>query len=220
MTFTVLTNGGLDATQASYTTASVTVVAGRMYLLSVYNRSSNVSSLSGPSGVSWNLVDQFSDDVNQHVALYVATPAADATGAVTINFGVDQSRCAWGIVEVDGASGIVQSAASQQLNVTSATFSLSGGLESPNNAVYCVVVHGNNDTATPESGWTRLFHDTTGASWDRINSTAQYNTGGDTSYTEDWGFNSGCAVICELSAVTPPFVKRMSYSNMPIGKLA
>lgn len=113
---------GSDSTDATnYTTASVTLKAGVLYLLSVENSKGStadaVSSIdNGPTFTSRSSVTFNASNVNR-VSIWSAVPTTDYTGTLKINFGVGntQTGCVWSLsafYHVDTATndGVVQNA--------------------------------------------------------------------------------------------------------------
>lgn len=229
----LVTSDGVDASQSSYSVASQTLTAGRLYLLSVHTRGGIPSSVE-LSGVTFTLIDS-GEQANGTTALYRCVPASNTTGVIAINFGSNPSRCSWNLVEVDGttavsgdngSAAILQSADNYSDGTTNFTVTLPGALSSTGNLVVAACTHGNNDESSPESGWTQLSHRMTGSvdGWDRINATFNYKAdSSDNSYTENWGFNSGSGVIAEIeegeAGPPPPFGVTSLFARFPVHKL-
>jgi len=135
---------GSDSTDAtSYTTASVTLKAGVLYLMSVENSKATadvVSSIdSGPTFTSRSTV-AFNTNANRQ-SIWSAVPTTDYTGTLVINFGGGntQTGAAWSLdafyhVDTATTDGIVQNATGTGNSVTPlATLAAFG---SANNATY------------------------------------------------------------------------------------
>lgn len=104
----------------NYVTGTVTLKAGRLYLMAVENSKGSatadvVSSITGgPTFTSRSSV-AYNTNLNR-VSIWSAVPTADYTGTLTINFGgVTQTGAVWALTEVSGVDmsttdGIVQQA--------------------------------------------------------------------------------------------------------------
>lgn len=120
MTFTSSTSGTNTNDATTFTTASVTLTSGRLYILTVHNThgtsASAVSSITGGAGVP-TFTSRGTTLYNTNfsrVTVLTAVPGSTYTGTLTLNFGgTTQTGALWSLVEVVGADttsadGIVQ----------------------------------------------------------------------------------------------------------------
>jgi hypothetical protein len=157
---------------ATYTTASITLKAGRLYIAAIENShgtsASAVSAITGGptfSAAPATSTTLYNSNLNR-ISLWTAVPTVDYTGTLTIAFGgTTQTGCVWAINELSGVdtttnNGIVQSAVGTGTSTTPlATLAAFG---SANNATFAA--HGvvNTSGFTPGTGFTELS-DTTAA---------------------------------------------------------
>lgn len=160
-----LTSGG-DSTDRSsgpgYTTASVTLKAGRLYLLSVENSAASAAAVSAiTGGPTWTsrATGQYNGTANR-LSLFSAVPTVDYTGTIDIAFGATQTGATWSLDEFSGVDtttndGLVQvtAVATGTSTTPAATLSAFG---SANNATFGVQGHAANTTSTPGTGHTEL----------------------------------------------------------------
>jgi len=136
ITATLVTEDGSSTDQQSYTTASFTQTAGKVYIAWIVN--SHGGSAGTPSISGWTQINTtlYSSNTRRVTALYIA-PASTSTATVTISIsGTNNTGCTWGIVEydsVDTTDPIVQSATNTANNVSSLTVTL-GAFSGTNNA--------------------------------------------------------------------------------------
>lgn len=137
---------GSDSTDATvYTTASVTLEAGVLYLMSVENSAASagaVSSIDSATGgfptFTSRSTTQFNTNANR-VSIWSAVPTADFTATLRINFGATQTGAVWSLnafyhVDTASSDGIVQNAVGTGSSVTPlATLAAFG---SANNATF------------------------------------------------------------------------------------
>lgn len=105
--FTSITSGSNTTDAASFTTASVTLTSGRLYVLSVENShgtsATAISSITGGAGVptfTSRVTTQFNSNLNR-TSMWTAVPGSTYTGTLTINFGgTTQTGITWSLVEV------------------------------------------------------------------------------------------------------------------------
>ena len=160
-----VTSGG-DSTDRSsapgYTTASVTLKAGRLCLLSIENSAASAAAPSAiTGGPTWTqrATGQYNGTANR-LSLYSAVPTVDYTGTIDIAFGATQTGCTWVLDEFSGVDtatnhGLVQVTAVATGSGTTPAATLSA-FGSANNATFGVQGHAANTTATPGTGFTEL----------------------------------------------------------------
>lgn len=150
-----------DAT--TYTTASVTLKAGVLYLMSVENSHGSsataVSSIdNGPTFTSRSTT-QFNTNLNR-VSIWSAVPTVDYTGTLVINFGATtQTGAVWSLnafyhVDTASSDGIVQNATGTGNSTTPlATLAAFG---SSANATFGAFGAASGISGTPSSGYMEL----------------------------------------------------------------
>lgn len=164
-----LSKTGSFTTASSYVTGSMSLVAGRLYLLTIRHVRSTAAAATTPTvtGASqtWAQVHtwQNSSNTRRRSTVFLCQPSSDASGALTIDFAAQtQNQCDWVLdeftgVPVDGSNGstlIVQSTGgdSGAGSVTSFSLTLSA-FGSPLNATYAVMFF-EPVTVTKEAGYT------------------------------------------------------------------
>ncbi len=164
-----LTTGALVATQSSWTTDSVSPVAGQLAMVAVFNSiaagTPTIPTISGGGMTTW-------DQVGTHTALtrrmtfFRAMQGSVSSGAITIDYGgVNQNFSGWSVVLFDGVqtsgtngeNAIVQfSGNSTDGNTTGITVTL-GAFANSGNGVFGVARrNGSSNAVTPGSGFTQL----------------------------------------------------------------
>lgn len=158
-----LTSGSDSTDSTTYTTASVTLKAGRLYLMSVENSKATADVISsidnGPTFVSRSTV-AYNTNANR-VSIWSAVPTTDYTGTLVINFGGGntQTGACWALDEMSGVDtttnhGIVQNATGTGNSGTA--LATLGAFGSANNATYGAHGHAAATASTPGSGFTEL----------------------------------------------------------------
>lgn len=161
-----LTAGADSTDSTTYTTASVTLKAGRLYLLSIVNTAASagaVSSIAG--GPTWTsrATTQFNTTAHR-VSIWSGVPTVDRTGTIVITFGATQTGARWVLDEFSGVDtttndGVVQGVTGTGNSTTPlATLAAFG---SANNATYSANANTADSTTTPGAGFTELSDDTT-----------------------------------------------------------
>lgn len=166
----LLTNGLNQTPATSFATASITPGANRLVLATVLNvrlaGSPTVPTASGNS-LTWVQVDTVLFDTIAAPIIRLTTFRAlgtPTTGAITFDFGgVTQDDCAWTVSEctgvdtsgTNGSGAVVQSANNRVDAATVLTVTL-GAFGSGANGAYSVFANGNNESTSPDSGWTEL----------------------------------------------------------------
>jgi hypothetical protein len=200
----------VDSTDAtSYTTASVTLKAGRLYLLSFVNTAADAAVSSGiAGGPTWTSRSTTQYNGTAHrVSIWSGVPTVDYTGTIVISFGATQTSGRWSLNEFSGVdtattNGVVQQAVGTGNDTTPlATLAAFG---SANNATFGALANEADASTTPGSGFTELS-DPGGSSFLQT----QWQVGNDT--TVDGTITSGqwgaCAVEIKADAsafIIPP----------------
>jgi hypothetical protein len=165
----VLLTSGNDSTDRSntpgYTTASVTLKKGRLYLMSVENSHASsaaaVNAITGGGTWTSRSTTQYNSSLNR-VSVWSCVPTADVVGTIDIAFSAAQTGCVWSLLELVGVDtttndGVVQQVAATG-NTTTPIVSLAA-FGSISNA--CFFVEGNvASAATPGRGLTEMSDDT------------------------------------------------------------
>jgi len=207
-----LTAGNDSTDSATYTTASITLKAGRLYLIAVENsHGSSAAAISsidnGPTFVNRSTT-QYNSTLNR-VSIWSAVPINDYTGTLVINFGGGntQTGCIWSLNEMSGvdtsaSDGIVQQAVGTGNSGTA--LATLGAFGSTANATFGAHGHAAATASAPGTGFTELSDTTTATpaqalctDWRVDNDTTV-----DATFTSaEWG---SCAV--EVKADTSPFI--------------
>lgn len=215
-----VTSAGSSTDATTYATSSVTMKAGKLYLMSVENSHGSsataVSTISGGPTFTSRSTTQYNSNLNR-TSIWSAAPTVDYVGTLTIDFGATtQTGAVWSLDEVTGVDtstndGIVQNATGTGNSTTPlATLAAFG---SANNATFGAHGQAANNAVTPGSGFTEISD--VGAAtppqrietaWRVDNSTAV----GCTITSAQWG---SCAV--ELKADANPFTIPMTQPGVP-----
>lgn len=210
----LVSNSFSDTDQDTYSTASLTLRAGKMYAISIVNThasSAPAASTVGTSTTSFTSRGTTQYDGNlKRVSLWTGVPSADDTDTIDIFFGSSSgtTACSWVVVEFDNVDtatnhGIVQTATNTGTGTTaSATLSAFG---SANNATVGIGAADASMIWTPGSGFAELTEQTTGVpiSDQAFEVRADNDTSPDmtTNSSGDWGF-----IGAEVKRVTSPTV--------------
>lgn len=155
-----------------YTTASVTLEAGRLYVLAVVgNRVDNPDTPTvTSSGATWTLRESVDYNTiaspDHRICVFLGTVASQQIGAISIEYAATQLGCRWSVDEVTGhntGSPIVQDGENRADTGTSFSVTLAAFADAVNNAMYCVVVHSSADAINKEAAHTQLSDGQTGA---------------------------------------------------------
>ena len=152
---------GSAVDQDTYTTASVTMHAGRLYLLGVFNSHATnapaVASITGGPTFTSRSTTQF-NGTTARVSIFSAVPTADYTGTLSIGFGAASGTTGalWSLEAVYGADtatndGIVQNATGTG-NSTLPAATL-GAFGSADNATYGFAARNNTAGSAVNAGW-------------------------------------------------------------------
>lgn len=200
---TNLTQGQVNASQGSYTTASVTITKKRLATLEVWHRGGEGIACSG-----WTQIATRSDGTsnNNSVTLFRRMSETDITGTHTITFTANPARCGWSICETrycdtsgtNGSGAIVQHATADNggggtsITVTLAAFS------SANNATFGTFVSGQDGGHIPGVGFTELAEQIVGGSWDRCVGSTEWKDTNDTTVDVILAYSAGCGIAIEI----------------------
>lgn len=217
-----LTASSSSTDAATYALASVTLKAGRLYLLSVENShgssASAVSAITGGPTFTSRSTTQYNGTLNR-TSIWSAVPTADFTGVLTIAFGgTTQTGACWSLEEFAGVDtssndGIVQQAVGTGNSATAlATLAAFG---SANNATFGAHGHAAATATAPGAGFTETADVTTATPAQALETA--WNVGNDT--TVDATFTSAqwgsCAV--EIKADASAFVIPPGRTYLAIG---
>lgn len=202
---------GVDSTDATtYTTASVTLKAGRLYLMSFVNTAASAAAISGiAGGPTWTSRGSTQYNTAAHrVSVWSGVPTVDYTGTIVVTFGATQTSGRWSLNEFSGVDtatndGVVQVATNTGNDTTPiATLAAFG---SANNATFGALANTADSTTTPGSGFTELSDlstSTTPASFLQTEWRVDNDTTVDGTITSgQWG-----AIAAEIKADASPFV--------------
>jgi hypothetical protein len=162
---------GSSSDANNYVTASVTMKAGRLYLLSVENSKGSatadvISSVTGGAGVP-TFVSRSSVAYNTNLnrqSIWTAVPLVDYTGTLTINFGgVTQTGAIWSLDEIIGVDvvtnhGIVQQATGTGNSGTA--LATLAAFTSADNWAFGAFGHAAATASAPGSGFSELADQT------------------------------------------------------------
>ncbi len=216
-----LTSGNDSTDSTTYTTASVTLKAGRLYLFSISNTAASagaVSSIAG--GPTWAIADgtngttQYNGTAHR-VSVWYGVPTVDYTGTIVVTYGATQTGATWAVNEFSGVDtttngGIVQMVKGTGTSTTPlATLAAVG---SANNVCFGALSNVSDTTTTPGAGFTELS-DTAAATPSNCLQTewALNDTTVDGTITSAaWG-----AIAVEIKADTSTFVIPASMPGVP-----
>jgi hypothetical protein len=211
---------GNDSTDATvYTTASVTLRAGVLYLISVMNSAANAAVISSidsatggyPTFTSRSTV-QFNGTGNR-VSIWSAVPTQDWTGTLRINYGATQTAAGWGLTahyHVDTATndGIVQNATGTGSSTTPlATLAAFG---SANNATFGAFGNGGGSALTASTGYIELADTSPATPAGTL--AAAFRPDNDTTVDGTWGASTpwgACAVEIKSLGIGAVYVPPM-----------
>jgi len=213
-----ITSGNDSTDSTTYTTASVTLKAARLYLLSFANTAASAAAPSGiAGGGTWTSRSstQFNGTAHRN-SIWSCVPTVDYVGTIVITFGATQTACTWGLNEFSGVNtttndGIVQQAVGTGTSVTPlATLAAFG---SANNATFGALGNVSDTTTTPGTNFTELSD--TNAATPTVCLQTQWRIDNDTTVdgtitSAAWG---ACAV--ELKASTDAFIIPPSLPGNP-----
>lgn len=194
--FTNLTFGSDTDGNASATTASVTLLANRLHLLTVTSFESDGSTSEIPTCTGWELVETNEYFTSAGVLYFRVTvlrrmPGSDTTAAQTIDFNsVSQVEVNWSIDQSDanvdttgtnGSGAIVQTAENSATSTTTITATLGAFGSTDNGTFGAAAYYGGGMTAWTEgAGFTALAEIASGFSAD-TGVLTQYRIDNDTS---------------------------------------
>ena len=214
-----ITTGSDSTDGTTFTTASVTLKAGRLYLLSFTNTAASAAAPSGiAGGGTWTSRSSTQYNTTAHrVSIWSSVPTVDYAGTIVITFGATQTGASWALNEFSGVDttttdGIVQQAVGTGNSTTPlATLAAFG---SANNATFGANANTADSTTTPGAGFTELS-DLGAAVTPAQFLQTQWRVDNDT--TSDGTITSGqwgaCAV--EIKADASPFIIPPSLPGNP-----
>lgn len=195
---------------ATYTTASVTMKAGYLYLMAVENsHGTSASAVSAiTNGGTWasRSSTQYNTNLNR-ISIWSCVPTVDYTGTIDIAFGgTTQTGACWALdmiagVDTTTTDGIVQQAVGTGSSVT--PLATLGAFGNANNATYGAHGHAAATASAPGTGFTELS-DVTAATPAQALET-EWQVGNDTTVdatitSAAWGM---CAVEIKADASSP-----------------
>jgi hypothetical protein len=219
-----ITSGRDTDGNSTATTASVTPVANRLYLLTVTSRTNittdpNIPTVTGNS-LTWVSINSVVYDTTgasrRRVTLFRALGASPSSGTISVDFGgQNQTHVSWVLDEctgmdtsgTDGSGAIVQSATNKDETGTNTTFTVTlSAFSDSNNATYCS--KGDVDstlTHSAGSGFTLLGSEQGGTN--DITTHTEFKASNDT--TADWSasnfiFPGGVAIEIKMAATLTP----------------
>lgn len=225
ITATNLLATGSAVSGNSYVTASLSVTAGRMYLLSVRSRSGagtgNTPTVTG-AGQTWTQVATRNDagDATKRLTVFRCIAASTTSGALTIDF-AGQAQTAgigWIVDEFtgmtpgnNGANAIVQTIGGDSNEIAVSSFSLTlSAFGSASNATYGSIYAGATASAvTQAAGYTELADNGTGLGRGETEFLASSDT------TPSWTLDSrvvAAAIAVEIALATPKTVSPAATS--------
>jgi hypothetical protein len=172
MTITNLTSGSSITSGTSVATASISVTAGRAYIISVATRTGITADPNQPTATGASLtitamspgstIYDNSSSSRRRLTSFVAECTSTTSGAITFDFsGQTQTTFVWTIEEVTGQDTTtlaVQSAVNQDTTGTASSLAVTlGAFSSADNATYGVFATGDGTgTRSVGSGFTQL----------------------------------------------------------------
>lgn len=201
VTCTNITAGDDDTDASSYTTASVTISANKLYLLSVVTSHASAAPTPTISGASqtWTQVDTQTFAGGQGRLTIFRAGGTAGSGALTIT-ATSATGCAWildefanAITDNNGGGGVWQTA-TNSASATTVTATL-GTMESSANATYGAFARAaaSNEAWTPGTNFAESAH-TGGSSPQRSFLTEFYNAN-DTTVDASWTTSGSCRAI-------------------------
>lgn len=154
----------------SYTTASISPVAGRLYIATITNRNTSTPPTPTVSGAGLTWVQMDTDTIDsalKRVTTFRALGYSPSSGALTIGMGgTTITECAWIVDEyagvdqggTNGSGAFIQSSSTKDDSgaATSISATLSAFKSTLNLAVGCAAKNSNAETMTAGSGFTKL----------------------------------------------------------------
>ena len=196
---TTLTTGSSLTDTTSYTTASISPTANRLYIASVFTVDNSggpdIPTLTG-NGLTWEVIRSDNRSQLRQTIFRASSTTTPTAGTLAIACASAQDRASWGIIEFEnadlgsnGADAIVQTAYNAGNPVTSLTVTLAA-FGHTDNATYGSVFMLANDSnvVSVGSGFTQI-NNFTGES---NSHQSQWKNSNDTSV--DWAWNAGASV--------------------------
>lgn len=220
-----LTSGGDLTNLSNHDTASITVVAGRLYLLTVASAAgsnpADPQAVTG-AGMTFELVNSIlhtgaSNNLHR-IGMWRAVAPGNASGAITIDFAGTPNDCVWSISEFtgiddgggsNGSAAIVQSVTARLTATgTSLGFTLAAFGAAGNAAFACFGVNTNGDDVIPE--WNEESEVSLGADGATIET--QFIASADTTGGASWtnSVKAGCVAVEIKATVAASTVKALA----------
>ena len=231
LTFAVPTNGtGTDTTDGTtFTTGSISFVAGRLYVIACAATGSSASTptVSGSSTGSWSALTPTSISFNpvsgaaSRLNCFSVTPGSSVSETLTITYGATRTVAAWGVVEITGhaTSGtFVQGDAANSNSATSVqgmtnnAMSIAAFGDATNNALLMFVANANANAVTPSGSLLELF-DISGAT-PSIRLESCYQIGENTAPDATWSSSNAAAMAWEVKAAATALTVSPSGSDV------
>lgn len=219
-----LTDGATNASQGSYETASISLSAGKLGLCTVFSRGGAGAAISG-----WTLIDWRTCGTGNGSTVWLFRRLGSASsGALTITFTSNPSRCGWCVDEfssvdtggTNGSGAIVQSATADNGGGNSSTTVTLAAFGSADNAAFGAFASYSADAYGAGSGFSVLANVDAGGSWDKLRGFAEWRDSNDTSVDATQSYSAGSGVAVEIKYAAPaasgqPFWKR--WFGVPTG---
>lgn len=202
-TFSVLTTGNSTGAGTSFNTASVTLTAGRLYLIAIVNATTEaVSSVTNFTAISG--ADRIYNGGGQRITVLRALPASTLTGALTITMAASAAfGIWWQIYELtgdydtggtNGSAAVVRAESNDGIAIPSLTVTLPTFGSASNGTVGVFTTLG--PSITPEAGYTATAED---ATWYSQPKRAQWRADNDTTVTATWASGTGAGIALEIA---------------------
>jgi hypothetical protein len=216
---TLLLNSSSTADATSYATASVTLKAGRLYLLCVGNSKAAsadvVSGVTGGPTFTSRASGYYGGTTTARLSVWSSAPSTDYTGTLTISFGGTQTNCSWVLVECSGvdtsvSDGVVQVVANSGSDTNPKVDLAAFG--SASNATFFCASNNNDQTTTPAPGFTEL------SDWDGvgvINMETQWRVDNHRNPSGTISSGAWAAIALEIKCDTSPLVIPPSTPGNP-----
>lgn len=202
ITVSNLLQNGNTADQNSYTTASVSLSANKLDLLSVVSAYTsgtvNIPTVSGASRTWTQVVTKVDSANNRRITVFRSLSSSANSGALTIDFaGQTQLSCSWIVDEfnnidlsgTNGANAVVQSASAAVDGTNSGITVTLAAFSGTSNATYGSLRAGAGVGLTSGNGFTQIATYNDGG----CNLQSQFKDSNDTSV--DWTWPSGTSLV-------------------------
>jgi len=222
-----LTSGSKTADATSATTASITTVSGRLYLLSVTSKTEITANPNQPTATGTGLafitpsggtvVNDDSSSSRRRITYFYAIATVSGSTTVVVDFASQtQVTSVWSIEEIaygfNTTTPIVQAAnnSSPTVAVTSITATLGAFGASSNITFGCGAIGNGTNTITVGTGFTQLSQ-TKDTVENNLNLITQYKLSNDTTVDISFVSQSECGIIgVEIQASTATFTEDLN----------